>query len=418
MGMRTAVSLNSVGEVIEADGIRSAYQPIVDLATRQTIAFEALARGPQGSDFESPAQLFPAAAAAGLSKELERAALSAAFRGTVGRLGEGSALFVNLEPGLLGEEELEELLQLSELIAGRIAVFIELTERQLVSNPMQLLRSVDRMREMGIRIALDDVGADSTSLALLPFVDPEVIKLDLSLVHDHPRGQVAEIIHAVNAEAERTGALIVAEGIEHKHHLERAGAIGAHLGQGWLFGRPGPLEPSGPWASATFRLRDTGFERTPFEIVSANRETRLGDKRLLLALSLELEAHAELHGESTTLLSTFQHSRFFTPRVAARYEPLTQALPVVGALAHGPRPEGVPKLRWGDLAAGDPLLGEWNVAVVAPHFTAAFVARDLGDEGPDMDRRFEFVITYERGLAIRAARSMMRRLAAQQAGPA
>ena len=119
---------------------------------------------------------------------------------------------------------------------------MELTERELVRNPMKLLQSVDRMRDVGLKIALDDVGADSASLALLPFLDPEIIKLDLSLIHDHPRGEVAEIVHAVNAESERTGAVILAEGIEHEAHLDRARAIGATLGQGWYFGRPGPLD--------------------------------------------------------------------------------------------------------------------------------------------------------------------------------
>ena len=126
---------------------------------------------------------------------------------------------------------------------------------------------------------------------------------------------------------------------------------------------------------------------------------------------MELEAHAVSNGCSTVLLATFQHSRFFTPRVAERYTPLAERLPLVGALAQGPDPRAVPGVRWADLPAGDPLIGEWDVSVVAPHFAAAFVARDLGDTGRDMERRFEFVITYERGLAVRAARSMMRRLA-------
>lgn len=67
-------------------------------------------------------------------------------------------------------------------------------------------------------------------------------------------------------------------------------------------------------------------------------------------------------------------------------------------------------MRGGDLSADDPLRAEWNVAVVGPHFAAAFVGRDLGDGGPDMDRRFEFAITHDRTLAIRAAAAMMARI--------
>lgn len=400
--------------IVATGGVRSVYQPIVDLASGVPVGFEALARGPEGSSYEMPAQLFPAAAKAGLGPQLEQACVRAAFEGAAAaNLGAGVALFVNLEPGLLETGEIDQLLRLSEIVDEGIPVFIELTERELINNPMLLFRAVDRMRNKGIRIALDDVGADVASLALLPFLDPEVIKLDLSLIHAHPRAEIAEIVHAVNAESERTGALILAEGIENQGHAQRARALGATLGQGWLFGRPGPLNPriAGPREKG-FEIRDhRAFEATPYEVVSAERETRIGDKRLLLALSLELEAHAEGNGASTVLLATFQRSEFFTPRVAGRYTPLAHALPLVGALAAGPNPQLSPGVRWRDLPHGDPLIGEWDVSVIAPHFAAAFVARDLGDECADMDRRFEFVITYERGLAIRAARSMMRRLA-------
>lgn len=346
--------------------------------------------------------------------ELERSCLQAAFEGaSEGRLPSGLALFVNLEPGLLDEREIDRLIELSKLTASRNQIFVELTERELTKNPMQLLRCVNRMRESGLRIALDDVGADPASLALLPFVDPEVIKLDLGLIHNHPRGEVAEIVHAVNAHAERTGALVLAEGIEHEHHLERATAIGATLGQGWYFGRPEPLEEQDVTrtATASFKRRGVVFERTPFEVVASERETRFADKRLLLALSLELEAHAEARGSSTVLLSTFQETGFFTARVSDRYERMASNLPFVGALAWGARPIRSEGVRWAELEAEDPLVDEWNIAVVGPHFAAAFVAQDLGDTGVDMDRRFEFAITYDRALAVRAARSMMRRLA-------
>ena len=413
--MNPAIAERPLAQLIAGGAVRAVYQPIVDLTSRSPVGFEALARGPEGSPLEMPGQLFPAAADAGLALDLERACLRAAFDGAWAEgLGEGLALFVNLEPSLLDDDGVEHLTQLSEMAAAGMPIFVELTERELVRNPTELFRAVDRMRDLGLRIALDDVGADSASLALLPFLDPEVIKLDLSLIQAHPRGEVAEIVHAVNAEAERTGSVILAEGIEHEHHLERARALGATLGQGWLFGRPGPLpsDRSRSWP-VDFVVKFGGdFAPTPFEVVSGQRETRVGDKRLLLALSMELEAHAELHGGSTVLLSTFQRSEFFTERVARRYTPLAERLPLVGALAEGANPRRSPGVRWRDLPSGDPLIGEWDVAVVAPHFTAAFVARDLGDSGPDMDRRFEFAITYERGLAVRAARSMMRRLTA------
>lgn len=90
----------------------------------------------------------------------------------------------------------------------------EITERALTHNPAELLRAVRLMRACGCGIALDDVGAVSYSLALLPFLVPDVIKLDMSLVQAWPDADQARILTAVSAYAERTGATVPAEGIE------------------------------------------------------------------------------------------------------------------------------------------------------------------------------------------------------------
>ena len=67
-------------------------------------------------------------------------------------------------------------------------------------------------------------------------------------------------------------------------------------------------------------------------------------------------------------------------------------------------------VRGSSLKEDDPLTGEWSVAVLGPHFAAALVAVDLGDTGPEMERRFDFALTYDRDLVIEAASALMRRL--------
>jgi DICT domain-containing protein len=64
----------------------------------------------------------------------------------------------------------------------------------------------------------------------------------------------------------------------------------------------------------------------------------------------------------------------------------------------------------GRLSRSDPLSGEWDVIVVGPQFAAALVSRDLGDDGPDGDRRFDAVVTHDRDLVVRAALSLLPRL--------
>ena len=99
--------------------------------------------------------------------------------------------------------------------------------------------------------SLDDVGIDERSLALMPFLAPDVIKLDMSLIQERrPTPASARVLNSVAAEAERTGAVLLAEGIDTEAHLARARAVGATLGQGWYFGRPGALPAPLPEAPA------------------------------------------------------------------------------------------------------------------------------------------------------------------------
>ena len=85
---------------------------------------------------------------------------------------------------------------------------------------------------------------------------------------------------------------------------------------------------------------------------------------------------------------------------------------IEAALGVGMDAEPAPGVRGIHLSSDEALRGEWNVTVLGPHFGAAFVARDLGDTGPDRERRFDFALTHDRELVTEAARSMMRRLSA------
>jgi DICT domain-containing protein len=83
----------------------------------------------------------------------------------------------------------------------------------------------------------------------------------------------------------------------------------------------------------------------------------------------------------------------------------------VGAFGTGMSAAPATGVRGAALADDDELTGEWSVLVLGPHFAGALVARDLGDAGPDPDRRFTFATTYDRGLVIAAARTLLERIA-------
>ena len=411
-------SPHALADLIERHEIVSAYQPLVDLYGGETVGYEALARGPRGSRFERPDALFAEARALGMEAQIEWECQRAALEGALAAgLVPGQALFINIEPATLTAGRPEWLSSLRDGALERFPIFAEFTERSLTDRPAELLAAVERLRRLGVGIALDDVGADPRSLALMPFLAPDVIKLDLRLVQENPSPQIAEIVHAVSAEAERSGAVVLAEGIETEEHRQTALALGARYGQGWFFGRPKALAQPTAGASlinAISRPRRTlpDHHHSPFEVVSSSRPTRRGNKRLLLALSLQIEGQAPSLGESAVVLASFQEAHHFSATTtSARYASLADRAALVGALGVGLSNRPAPGVRGVALDSTDPLRGEWDVTVIGSHFAMAFVARELGDAGPDMDRRFDFAITYERDLAIHAARALMGRLA-------
>lgn len=402
-----------IDDVLRTGAVRSVYQPIVELRNGRTVGYEALARGLPGSALESPVDLFGAAQDARRLAELDRLCSTRAIEGAAGVLPIGLALFVNVEPAAV---TLPVPADPPDGIAAPMQVVIELTERALTDRPAELLALVGEIRARGWRVALDDVGADPRSLALMPLLRPDVVKLDLALVQQRPTLDIAEIVAAVSAYAEHSGAVVLAEGIETTEHLAVARSMGARWGQGWFFGRPGPLPgtpvapgplppPVGPAAASRDR-----FQRSPFEAATAGCEVLQSTKPLLIQMSKLLEHRALALGSTAVVLSTFQHARYFTALTAIRYERLSASLALVAAIGEDMPDVPAVGVRGGRLSADDPVRQEWDIAVVSPHLTAALVARDLGDTGPDAQRRFDYVLTYDRARATAVARALMARL--------
>lgn len=413
LAVESLIHGDQLGEILERDQLCAVYQPLVELATREVAGYEALIRGPAGSALERPDKLFGAARAAGRLGELDWACRAAAIRGAL-RVGLPSPLrlFINVEPEVLGTACPQRHRE-AWARAGELDLVIEITERALTARPADLLHSLEDFRDRGWSIALDDVGADSRSLALMELLRPDVVKLELRLIHARPDREIAEIVAAVNAYAERTGAVVLAEGIESAEHLATARSLGASHGQGWRFGRPGPLQADlteGERVVPGAKSGATAAVSTPFEAVCRVRPVRQATKPLLLEMSWHLERQALALGETAIILSVFQTSERFTPATRKRYAVLAEHLAFVAALGIGMEAEPAAGVRGATLADDDALKDEWSVVVLAPHFAGALVAIDLGDTGPDRQRRFEYAVTYDRNLVTTAVGSLMRRV--------
>ncbi|BBH69944.1 hypothetical protein ACTI_66290 [Actinoplanes sp. OR16] len=402
-----------IHDVLDRRAVTPVFQPLLDIASGALVGYEALSRGPAGTPWESPAALFAAARVAGREAELDWICRAAAYRVALANgLDRRLTLFVNMEPTAWRVACPADLAPVVEQARRGLRVVTEMTERVIADDPAALLSAAANCRDAGWGVALDDVGADPMSLALMPFVHPDVVKLDMGLLHAPHDPHTARVVAAVSAYAEASGATVLAEGIETAEQLSTARTMGATIGQGWYFGRPAPLTSTiGHIGDLPILTRPTEDDRTPFEIVGRSRAVTRTTKSQLMPMSRHLEALAGDGPEPPVLLACFQEARHFTPATARRFSRIARRSPMVAALGAGLDAEPAPGVR-GACFGDDRLRGEWNVIVLGPHRAAALVARDLGDDGgPDADRRFDFALTHDRDLVVRAARSLLKHLA-------
>lgn len=407
-----AAAPDDVAAALSTDSLRSVVQPVVDLRTGDPVAHEALLRGPAGSALESPLALITAARAAGRSAELDVQALRTHLRHAAATLtGPDRLLFVNMEPSTLAVA-LDEVLAALASRPRRLQVVVEFTERALATEPAAIIEAAEQIRRVGCAIALDDVGAEPESLAFVPLLRPEVVKLDLKLLRTVDDPATITVAHAVRAYAEEFGREVVAEGVETEQDRTRAVVLGATLGQGWLWGRPDPQPRK---TVGTFdricasQPRLGRAPRTPFDLLRPE-ETQAGPKELLLSVSRGLELAAVQSRVPPVLLSTFQDLRNFGRPTQRRYAALAGSLPLVGVLGRGLQGTPAPGVRGASLATDDDLAREWTVVVLGAHEAVALIARIRPDAGADDDVWFDFAVTHDRARVTEAALLLLERL--------
>jgi EAL domain-containing protein (putative c-di-GMP-specific phosphodiesterase class I) len=395
-------------------GMVPAFQPIVALPEEATVGFEALARWPERPSCE-PEQVFNHAAATGTLETLDRLCSDAAISiGLDAHLRRGTLLCVNAEPSTAypGREGDPMFARAHD----ELTLMFEITERNLLAHPHSLIRKVAALRADGFAIALDDVGAHPDSLALLDVIRPDVIKLDLALVQTQPTYAQARTLAAVLAHHERTGAAILAEGIETEEHLEQALAVGATLGQGFRFGHAGPLDRDATalWLPPPLTKPQDASTGSPFDRVAGTSPVRTARKKTLTALSRNIESQAAQADDRPMVFTALQRDQHFTGATRDRYRDLATTCPLVAVFGQNLPTELGSGVRGIELDPADPLCAEWTVIALGPHNATALIAREQTHQSAqairDGDRRFDFVITYDRTLVTAAARDLLDRM--------
>lgn len=226
-----------IESVLADEGLHIVYQPIVSLLSGETCGVEALARF-EVEPRRGPDVWFAEAAEVGLGVDLEMEAVRLALAG-LPQLPPNVFLSVNLSPATLVAPELREVLRTAPL--DRFVV--EITEHAPVEEYDALAEPLAELRARGGRLAVDDVGAGFASLRHILRLEPDVIKLDISLTrHVDSNVGVRAVATALIAFASELGISVISEGIESIQELDALRALGVTTGQGYYLGRPVPID--------------------------------------------------------------------------------------------------------------------------------------------------------------------------------
>lgn len=211
-----------------------AFQPIVDIATKQVFAYEALIRNDEPL-LHRPDILVATAERLDRVHELGRTVRRLAAQ-AIPAMPEQALLFVNVHGHELTDEDLFD--PASPLARSASRVVLEITERVGVDEIRGATR-VAMLRKLGYKIAIDDLGAGYSALGALAAFEPEIVKLDMGLVRDldrHPAKR--RVVGAISTLCRELGSRVVAEGVETLRELAVVTEVGVDLVQGYLLARP------------------------------------------------------------------------------------------------------------------------------------------------------------------------------------
>jgi len=226
------------------DSLWMAFQPIVRAADGSLFGYEALLRSSE------PALPHPGAVLDAGERLNELRRLGRVIRQRAAEpmaLAEaGTLLFLNLHP----DDLLDPMLHADDTLLAELAprVILEVTERAALDAIPDVPLQIRSLRERGFRVAIDDLGAGYAGLSSFALLEPDIVKLDMSLVRDVHENQVKQkLVRSMTLLCKDLGHLVVAEGVELAAERDTLVELGCDLLQGYLFAKPGRPFPTVNW---------------------------------------------------------------------------------------------------------------------------------------------------------------------------
>lgn len=228
-------------DIIKSEKITSVFQPIVSLRDGSVLGYEALSRGPRGSELENPEKLFYVAEKSNSTWELEQLCRKKALSNKQASNTE-SKLFLNVDPNIIEDPKFQKGFTKEYLEKFKIdpsQIIFEITERSAVENINEFKKTIKNYKDQDYKIAIDDAGAGYSGLNLISDVQPNYLKLDINLIRGIDKNSVKQaLVKGMYEFSKITGTYLIAEGIETEAELSALIHIGIHYGQGFYLKRP------------------------------------------------------------------------------------------------------------------------------------------------------------------------------------
>jgi EAL domain-containing protein (putative c-di-GMP-specific phosphodiesterase class I) len=226
------------------DTLWMAFHPIVGARSHRTVGFEALLRSNEPS-LPHPGAVLDAAERLGQLDVLGRTVRDRTTR-PFAEKERSELLFVNLHVTDLLDPHL--LSQASPLSSLASLVVLEITERSSLEKVPDVRARIAALREMGFRIAVDDLGAGYAGLTSFALLEPDFVKLDMSLIRGVDKNQTKQkIVRSMTLLCHEMKMQVVAEGVETPAECSTLVNLECDLLQGFLFAKPGPPFPEAQW---------------------------------------------------------------------------------------------------------------------------------------------------------------------------
>jgi EAL domain-containing protein (putative c-di-GMP-specific phosphodiesterase class I) len=253
--------VSEIRRAIDNEELVVHYQPEVDLESGKTLRVEALVRWEHPErGLLLPDAFIPFARQSGLIRPITRYVLDAALRQC--RSWQDAGIEVAVAVNLAGRDLLDS--RLEEEVAEALARWkvdpelleLEIPESAVMSDPARIRRMLRRLRERGLRLAVDDFGSGYASLSHLKHLPVDILKIDKSFVSNIETDEDDEVIVRSTVElAHSLGLRVVAEGVESEEVLNRLASLGCDTAQGFWLSRPAPADELTEWlVSANSRL--------------------------------------------------------------------------------------------------------------------------------------------------------------------